>query len=75
LVGRDAKLPDILILVSTLGGLGLFGAAGLIIGPVVAGLFIAIWETMRDVMAGHGFSEPEVETAPSEGQSPASQSE
>lgn len=52
LVGRDAKLPDILILVSTLGGLGAFGAAGLIIGPVIAGLFIAIWQTMRDVMSG-----------------------
>jgi predicted PurR-regulated permease PerM len=43
LVGRDTAMPDILVLISTLGGLAMFGAVGLIIGPVIAGLFIAIW--------------------------------
>lgn len=46
LVGRDAKMHDILILTSTLGGLAMFGAAGLVLGPVVAGLFVAIWATL-----------------------------
>ncbi len=44
LVGRDTKMPDLLVLVSTLGGLYFFGAVGFIIGPVVAALFITIWE-------------------------------
>ena len=43
LVGRDTQMPDLLILLSTLGGLTLFGAAGLVIGPVVAGLCITCW--------------------------------
>jgi predicted PurR-regulated permease PerM len=44
LVGRDTKMPDIMILVSTLGGLVLFGAVGIIIGPIIAALFITVWE-------------------------------
>jgi predicted PurR-regulated permease PerM len=43
LVGKDAKMPDLLILISTLGGLGLFGALGLVIGPVIAALFMTAW--------------------------------
>jgi predicted PurR-regulated permease PerM len=44
LVGQDAKLSDLLILVSTLGGITLFGAAGILVGPVVAALFVTIWD-------------------------------
>ncbi len=44
LVGRDTKMPDLLILLGTLGGLVLFGAAGVIVGPIVAALFITVWE-------------------------------
>ncbi len=44
LIGRDTKMPDLLVLVSTLGGLFLFGAVGFIVGPVVAALFVAVWE-------------------------------
>jgi predicted PurR-regulated permease PerM len=40
LVGKDAEMPDLLILVGTLGGLFLFGPIGFIIGPVVCGLFL-----------------------------------
>lgn len=43
LVGKDTKMPDLLILISTVGGLTLFGAIGIIIGPVIAALFISIW--------------------------------
>lgn len=51
LVGRDAKLHDVMILVSTLGGLGMFGAAGLVLGPVLAGLFVTIWQTLAEAVA------------------------
>jgi len=43
LVGQDTKMPDLLILISTVGGLTLFGPVGLIIGPVIAALFISVW--------------------------------
>ena len=43
LVGRDAQMPDLLILLSTLGGLVLFGAVGFIVGPIVAAVFTTVW--------------------------------
>ena len=44
LVGRDTKLPDYIVLLSTLGGFSLFGMNGFVLGPLVAALFIAFWE-------------------------------
>lgn len=44
LVGKDTKLPDYLVLLSTLGGMALVGINGFVIGPVVAALFIATWD-------------------------------
>jgi predicted PurR-regulated permease PerM len=44
LVGNDVKMPDLLVLLSTLGGIAMFGAAGIIIGPVLAGLFLTSLE-------------------------------
>jgi len=42
MVGRDTKMPDALILLSILGGLSAFGVAGLIIGPIIAALFLSV---------------------------------
>lgn len=54
LVGRDTEMPDLLILLSTLGGLTLFGAIGVVVGPIVAALFVTVWEiygeTFRHVL-------------------------
>jgi predicted PurR-regulated permease PerM len=44
LVGKDTKLPDYVVLISTLGGLALFGLNGFVIGPAIAALFIAAWD-------------------------------
>jgi len=44
LVGQDTELPDLLILLSTLGGIAALGPAGLVIGPIVAALFVTIWD-------------------------------
>ncbi|HUE88261.1 MAG TPA: AI-2E family transporter [Vicinamibacterales bacterium] len=56
LVGRDTKMHDLLILFSTLGGLFVFGATGFIVGPILAALFITVWEmfgvTFRDALPG-----------------------
>lgn len=43
LVGRDTRMPDYVVLISTLGGIELFGFNGIVIGPVIAALFIATW--------------------------------
>jgi len=47
LVGRDTRLPDFVVLIATLSGLELFGLNGFIIGPVIAALFIAVWNQQR----------------------------
>ncbi|MAI78733.1 MAG: AI-2E family transporter [Deltaproteobacteria bacterium] len=44
LVGRDTQMSDLLIMLSTLGGLLLFGATGLVVGPIMAALFVTVWE-------------------------------
>jgi predicted PurR-regulated permease PerM len=44
LVGRDTQMHTLLIFVSTLGGLSLFGFTGFILGPVLAALFVTAWE-------------------------------
>ena len=43
LVGKDTKMPDYVVLISTLGGMALFGLNGFVIGPVIAALFMAAW--------------------------------
>ena len=44
LVGQDTKMHELLIFFSTLGGLVLFGAMGFILGPILAALFVTVWE-------------------------------
>jgi predicted PurR-regulated permease PerM len=43
LVGKDTRMPDYLILISTLGGMAVFGLNGFVIGPMVAALFMSTW--------------------------------
>ena len=54
LVGRDSEMPDLLILIGTLGGLFLFGPIGFIVGPIVCGLFLTVWDiygaTFREIL-------------------------
>ena len=44
LVGQDTKMPDYFVLISTLGGISVFGLNGFVIGPVIAAMFIAVWD-------------------------------
>ena len=48
LVGRTARLPDYLVLLATLGGLSVFGFSGLVIGPVLAALFVVSWRLFEE---------------------------
>ncbi|PAW49895.1 AI-2E family transporter [Pseudomonas moraviensis] len=43
LVGKDTRMPDYMILISTLGGLAVFGLNGFVIGPLIAALFMSSW--------------------------------
>lgn len=45
LVGKDTKLPDYVVLLSTLGGIEVFGLNGFVIGPIVAAMFMVAWES------------------------------
>lgn len=48
LVGHDARIPDYVVLISTLGGLQLFGISGFIVGPLLAALFLATWNILTE---------------------------
>jgi predicted PurR-regulated permease PerM len=51
LVGRETHMPDYLVLVATLGGLTVFGLAGFVAGPIVAALFLVMWDMFADEYA------------------------
>ncbi|MEL6709567.1 MAG: AI-2E family transporter [Pseudomonadota bacterium] len=51
LVGRDTGIPDWIILITTLGGLSIAGFSGIVIGPLVAGLFLASWSILQEQRA------------------------
>ncbi len=44
LVGKDTRMHELLILFGTLGGILMFGPAGIIIGPILAALLVTVWE-------------------------------
>jgi predicted PurR-regulated permease PerM len=44
LVGKDTAMPDYVVLISTLGGIAIFGLNGFVIGPLIAAMFIAVWD-------------------------------
>jgi predicted PurR-regulated permease PerM len=44
LVGHDTRMPDYIVFIATLGGLELFGFNGIIMGPMIAALFLTVWE-------------------------------
>lgn len=51
LVGRDTGIPDWIILVTTLGGIAFAGFSGIVLGPLVAGLFLASWSILQEQRA------------------------
>ena len=48
LVGRDTRMPDYMVLLSTVGGLSVFGINGFIVGPVIAAMFFAAWDIFSE---------------------------
>ena len=58
LVGRDTRIPVYVVLISTLGGIDMFGFNGIVIGPVIAALFIATWNIVTRMRTGNGLEGP-----------------
>jgi predicted PurR-regulated permease PerM len=54
LVGRDAQMPDYVVLIATLGGFEAMGFNGFVVGPVIAALFIVVWELYAPVLGSEG---------------------
>jgi predicted PurR-regulated permease PerM len=48
LVGKDTKMPDWVVLISTVGGMAVFGLNGFVIGPLIAAIFMAAWDIFAD---------------------------
>ena len=49
LVGKDTRMPDYVVLISTLGGIATFGLNGFVVGPVIAAMFMVAWEIFSEV--------------------------
>lgn len=53
-VGRDTQMHELMIFFGTLGGISLFGIIGFIVGPIIAALFVTVWdiygETFKDYL-------------------------
>lgn len=43
LVGRDTRMPDYVVLITTLGGMAVMGINGFVVGPAIAAMFMAVW--------------------------------
>jgi predicted PurR-regulated permease PerM len=46
LVGSDTKIPDYVVLISTLGGIEIFGMNGIVLGPLIAAMFLVVWNIL-----------------------------
>ncbi len=44
LVGKDTQMHPLLIFLSTLGGIAVFGVSGFVIGPIITALLSTLWE-------------------------------
>lgn len=43
LVGQDTRMPDYVVMVTTLGGMAVFGLNGFVLGPLIAAMCFAVW--------------------------------
>ena len=51
LVGKDTRLPDYVVMMTTLGGMAVLGINGFVVGPVVAAMFFAVWHLYAQTRA------------------------
>ena len=53
LLGHTIRMHPLMIFLSTLGGLSLFGISGFVIGPVIVSLAQTFWEMHDEFLAGN----------------------
>jgi predicted PurR-regulated permease PerM len=62
LVGRATLMPDYVVMITTLGGMAVFGINGFVLGPIIAAMFFAVWHlyltTRQTVPSPSGPSAP-----------------
>lgn len=51
LVGKDTRMPDYVVMITTLGGMAVFGINGFVLGPAIAAMFIAVWHIYTSTRA------------------------
>jgi predicted PurR-regulated permease PerM len=68
LVGKSTRMPDYLVLISTLGGLAVSGISGFVTGPLIAALFVAVWDVVATSRAAE---RAEIAQAAAQGDGPA----
>lgn len=51
IVGSEAKMPDLLILLAILGGIFMFGAIGIIVGPMIAALLVTVLDIYEKIFS------------------------
>jgi len=49
LMGKDIEMHGLLIFLSTLGGIAVFGFSGFVLGPVIASFFLATWNLFLEL--------------------------
>ena len=48
LVGKDTRMPDYVVMITTVGGMAVFGVNGFILGPLIAAMFLSAWQIFGD---------------------------
>ena len=48
LVGKDTRMPDYVVMITTVGGMAVFGINGFVLGPLIAAMFLSVWHIFDD---------------------------
>jgi len=57
LLGKDIEMQPLLIFLSTLGGLTVFGFSGFVLGPLIASFFLASWDLFLEIQQSRKIDE------------------
>lgn len=52
LVGKDTHMPDYVVMITSIGGMAVFGINGFVLGPAIAAMFIAVWHIYITTRSG-----------------------
>ncbi|MEW6335603.1 MAG: AI-2E family transporter [Thermodesulfobacteriota bacterium] len=50
LIGKDVAMHPLLIFLSTLGGIAVFGFSGFVMGPIITSMLLAVWDMYDEFM-------------------------